>query len=155
MLNYTEMTQKQLIGKIKRALEKQPVRLAYLYGSYATGKVRRGRDIDIAVVLEPGSDKADCEIAADVYKKAIATGGPDIDVRKIDLKTSPVFLANTLKPARPLLVKDEKERIRFEKKAFQKYYDSQHLRNISYYYLAKRTKEGKYGRGGANYQKAA
>lgn len=145
--------QKQiLIDKIKRVLEKQPCRLAYLYGSFATGRVRRGRDVDIAVVLKPNSKKSDYQIAADI-RTQLGKDLPEIDVREISLNSDIVFLRNVLKPAMPILVKDEKERIKFETEAYRKFYDTNHLREIDYSYIKKRLKENSYGTGIPHYQK--
>jgi len=148
------MKKDRLIQKIIIALEKEPVRLAYLYGSYAKGKTHKKSDIDIAVVLEPHAKRADYQIGGNIYD-SLQPGGPEIDVREINSEKDPTFLINVLSPAKPILVKDEKERIEFETKAFERFYDIKHLRDINYLYLTKRIKEGKYGTGIPNYQKIA
>ncbi len=148
------MDEKKLIEKIKKALTSQPIRLAYLYGSFAKEQTHAKSDVDIAVVLEPNTDKADYKIAGEIHHD-IGGGLPEIDVREISLDTEPVFLANALNPAKPILVKNEKERIEFEKRAFKKFYDTQYLRDINYHYLSKAIKEDRYGRGIPNYRKIA
>ncbi len=148
------MEKDKLIEKIKKALSKQPVRLAYLYGSFATGNVHKESDVDIAVVLEPNTDKADYQIAGEIHSE-VGGGLPEIDVREINLNSDPTFLANVLSPAKPIYVKDERERISFETKAYQSYYDSVQLNEINYYYIKKRVKEDKYGRGIPLYQKTS
>lgn len=148
------MTQEELISKLKKALEKQPVKLAYLYGSQATGKTHPKSDIDIAVVWNEGVSMFGYKIAPDL-QDALGSGAPEVDVRDISLDTEPVFLANVLKPAKPIFTRSEKERIEFEVAAWRKFWDTQHLRDISYLYLVKRVKEDAYGRGTPNYQKTA
>lgn len=139
------MDRQKIIKSIVKALKKQPVRLAYLHGSFATGKVRRGKDIDIAVVLEPDSEKADYVIASEVHSEAIGLGLPEVDIRKIDLNSSLVFLRNVLKEGRPIYVKNEKERIEFEIRVMKKFYDSQHLRQFMTRHVYESIKQNSYG----------
>src|SRR3989344_6759530 len=125
------MQKNKLIEKIKKALQKHPVRLAYLYGSYASGNVHEESDTDVAVVLETNIYKPGYQIAGEVNLE-MGRGLPEIDIREINLESDPTFLANVLSTARPIYVQDEKERIDFETKAYQKYYDNEQLNNINY-----------------------
>ncbi|MBI4029502.1 MAG: nucleotidyltransferase domain-containing protein [Candidatus Blackburnbacteria bacterium] len=148
------MTQEEIIKKLRPAFAKLPVRLAYLYGSYATDETHPKSDIDIAVVWSEGIKMFGFKIAPEL-QEALGSSIPEIDVRDISLNTEPVFLANVLKPAKPIFARSEKERIRFEVTAWKNFWDTQHSRDIFNYYMYKRIKEGKYGRGTPNYQKTA
>jgi len=44
------------ISKIADFFKYQPVRLAYIYGSYARGENKKDSDLDILVELEKGTD---------------------------------------------------------------------------------------------------
>ncbi|MFH2061506.1 MAG: nucleotidyltransferase domain-containing protein, partial [Candidatus Beckwithbacteria bacterium] len=90
------MKKREVSEKIRQALLEQPVKLAYLYGSFVTGKKRRGRDVDVAVVLEKKNKQNEAELGL-ILQKALGQNQPEIDLRIIDQDSSPVFLRNILK----------------------------------------------------------
>ena len=147
------LDQKTLI-QLKKALSKQPIKIAYLYGSYARGQETPKSDIDIAVVLESESKIADYEISVNLQNE-VKTGTSEIEVREIKSDTEPVFLRSVLKDRIVLFAKNEKERVNFETRAMKKFFDTQHLRNLNYYYLKKSIKEGSYGRRPTSFRKFA
>lgn len=143
MLYFRCMTQEKLISRLKKALLKQPIRLAYLYGSQATGKTHAKSDIDIAVVLEKGVLMHGFEIAYDV--KLDAGVESEVDIRAIDEDKPLVYLRNILTKGKLILAKSEKERVNFEVRVMKKYYDSEYLRNYMSAHMYKTIKEGTYG----------
>lgn len=153
-LAMTQQEREKLINKLKKILSKQPVKLAYLYGSYARGQETPKSDIDIAVVMAEKAKTADYEIAAGL-QKAIGKSLPEIEVREIKPTTEPVFLRSVLKDRITLLARSEKERVDFETKGMKRFYDTQHLRNLNFYYLKKSLKEGNYGGRPAYFRKLA
>lgn len=138
------MIDQKLIRRLKKALGKQPLKLAYLYGSAARGQEGKKSDLDIAVLLKPKTKKADYQIASEL-QSALGPGTPEIDVREINLETEPVFLRNVLKEGKSIYAKSEKERINFEVKAMKKFYDNAYLRNFMSKHLYQIIKEGRYG----------
>ena len=139
------MDKTMIIDTISQALTDQPVRLAYIYGSFVTGRVRRGRDIDVAVVAEPDKTIDEAALAVAVQKQ-LGIDQPEVDLRLIDLNSAPVFLRNILKDGRPILVKNETERIDFEVRAMKNYYDSAYLRDFMTQNMYQQIKEDNYGR---------
>jgi hypothetical protein len=148
----TRQEREKLINKLKKVLSKQPIKLAYLYGSYARGQETPKSDIDIAIVLENPHCKMVFGFPADV---SIHISGKEIDLRVMDEKTEPVFLHSVLKNKILLFAKDEKTRIDFEVKAMKTYFDTEHLRKLNYYYLKKSLEDNSYGRRPPNYRKIA
>lgn len=127
---------------IVEVLKKYPVKLAYLYGSYAKGFERPDSDIDIAVVPRENSEINPFRIAADVDS---AVSGKEVDVRVISPGGSPLFEFNTIRYAQPIYVLDESDRIAFEVATARRYYDTEKIRRIRYHYLVKTLKGGSYG----------
>jgi len=150
----TRQDKDKLIDQLKKILAKQPIKLAYLYGSYARGQETPKSDIDIAVVMEESAEKTDYQIAGEL-QKSIGKGRPEIEVREIKPTTEPVFLRSVLKDRITLLARSEKERVNFETKGMKRFYDTQHLRNLNFYYLKKSLKEGSYGGRPTNFRKLA
>lgn len=146
----TKQDREKLIEQLKRILSKQPIKLAYLYGSYARGQERKNSDIDIAIVLENPQGKTVFGSPADV---SVYIPGTEIDLRVIDLESEPVFLNLVLKDKVLLFAKDERIRTDFEVRAMKKFFDTEHLRKLNYYYLKKSLEDGSYGRKPPNYRK--
>lgn len=146
------MLNQDTLEKLKKDLAKPPVKLAYLYGSYARGQENAKSDIDIAIVLEKEHGKMVFGFPVDI---SVHIPGKEIDLRIVNEETEPVFLRSVLKNKVTLFARDERERIKFETKAMKKFYDTQHLRNLNFYYLKKSIKEGSYGRGPTSFRKPA
>lgn len=146
----TKQDKDELIDQFKRILSKQPIKLAYLYGSYARGQERKSSDVDIAIVLENPNCKRVFGSSADV---SVHIPGIEIDLREIDLESDPVFLHSILKDKILLFAKDEKTRTDFEVRAMKKFFDTEHLRKLNYYYLKKSLEDNSYGRRSPDYRK--
>lgn len=116
---------------------------AYLFGSYAKNRQTKRSDLDIGVIFtkSPDSYNRQFEIANDLDK---ILDGPPVDVRELSFKSSPVFLMSVLKNAKLITENDRSRRIIFEVKTMQEFSDDEKYRQIQYYYLKKRLKEGIY-----------
>jgi len=113
----------------------QPVRVAYLFGSQATGKAHSRSDYDFGVLFDSNLKpeirfKKRLQIMSDLSK---ILGSDKIEV--VDLETAPIYLAySVIAPREIILVKDEKARINFEQRTFSLYFDR-------LYYLKRHTQE--------------
>src|SRR5438105_1847734 len=106
--------------------KKRPeVRLAYLFGSQATGRTNRLSDVDVAVLANPSAALKNTPYG---YKALLITDimkalkRNDVDV--VLLQEAPYFLRQRIiTSGTPLYVKDELERIRFEADVMNRYPD--------------------------------
>lgn len=114
----------------------------YLYGSFYKETTHSRSDIDIAVLFE---DKVDYHRLGQISSDLSAFKLPaEPEVRDINLNLSPVFLLNVIQ-GKLIFTSDEKKKNVFEVAVLRQYYDTQHLRDIKYYYMQKRLQEGTYG----------
>lgn len=139
------MDKTRIRQEIRQALLKERVKLAYLYGSFVTGKVRRGRDIDVAVVAGKNQNLNEAKISLAIQKQ-LGAGRPEADVRLIDINSPAVFLRNILTGGEPMVVRDNAGRIEFEVRAMKNYYDSEYLRRFMTKNMYQNIKTGSYGR---------
>ncbi len=118
----------QEIAKILSTLlhEFKEVKIAYLFGSRATGEARKTSDIDIAIVA-PG-------ISLDGYMELWAKVTRALGTERIDLVTlsdKPAsFRYQVVKEGRVIYCRDEDMLNDFEMKAWQAYMDFKHIRAI-------------------------
>lgn len=142
------MLDKKTLGKIKKYFRKQKdVVAVYLYGSQVTGKSAKKenkRDVDFAVLFS--ESKKSFERQFEIGNKLQNfIKDKQVDCRKVYPQASPIFLMNVLKNRRLVYSKDEGQRIAFEVQVMREYEDTQKLRDLQYFYMQKRLKEGKYG----------
>jgi len=106
-------------------------------------KTHKQSDLDFGILFDPpiktyyrlgeiANDLSDLKLPAEP------------DVRNISLKESPTYLMNVIQ-GKVLYSKDEGRRIGFEVIVMNTYRDTEYLRKLSYQYMSKRLKEGKYG----------
>lgn len=126
------MLDSQTQDKIVSILKKYPIKLAYVYGSYAKGTARPDSDIDIAVVPEDGAEIDEARLAVAVDK---AVKGKEIDIRVIGKKMSLLLSFNAIRLEQPIYVKTEADRLSFEQRIISKYFDSQEQERIKQSYL--------------------
>jgi uncharacterized protein YutE (UPF0331/DUF86 family)/predicted nucleotidyltransferase len=118
--------QARLTSILPDLLAGQPVQLAYLYGSAASGQMHQWSDIDIGVVFEPAAPLDDYQrfmltisVEADLeqYYKL-----PTCEVRRIDNAPLPVQ-GKVVTAGKLLYCKDQAFRIAYETQIRQGYFD--------------------------------
>jgi predicted nucleotidyltransferase len=113
-----------LLNKIKEVLEKdKEVLFGYLYGSSTSQSIPVGSDIDVAVYLKPSAIKSYIRKEEELISALIAKLHND----KIDLRilnTLPFLLQyNILKEGIPIFVRDESERVDFEIRVMNRFFE--------------------------------
>lgn len=104
------------LQQVPMVLERHPLRLAYLFGS-AAREIGESADIDLAVLPEAGFSYPT------LYADLSQTLGTDrLDL--VDLRFAPLFLQwEVVERGRPLVVRSEEERLRFERGVRMRYRD--------------------------------
>ncbi len=125
------------ISAVERALrDLAHVRLAYVLGSVARGTAGPSSDIDVAVLLDHGSDGEHLDAVREAIERVCRR-----EVDLIDLRSAPPLLRREVLREGVLVVsRDERERGRFEMQALAEYLDTQHLRDIQHHYLRERAR---------------
>ncbi|KPV62990.1 MAG: Nucleotidyltransferase domain protein [Candidatus Bathyarchaeota archaeon BA2] len=123
------------IDEVKAFLEGQKhVRVTYLFGSYAKGKVGPLSDVDIAVLLDGRLDKQE---SFDLRLRLINGISSILKTDKLDvvvMNNAPLLLNyNIISQGRVLDSKDELERAMFETRILsryldRRYYDERHVK---------------------------
>lgn len=116
----------------------QGIRLAYLFGSRATGTAGPRSDADVGVIFDPPLGPRDLSILQEALSDA---AGAEVDL--VDLRSAPPLLRyEAISRGQRLLVRDDGERTAFEARAMLDYMDTQHLRDVQHYYLRERARAG-------------
>ena len=123
------------IEEVKAFIKRQErVRVAYLFGSYAKGKLGPLSDLDIAVLLDGCLDKRE---SFDLRLRLINGISSILKTDKLDvvvMNNAPLLLNyNIISEGRVLDSKDELERVMFETRILsryldRKYYDERHVK---------------------------
>jgi len=114
------------------------VRLAYVFGSHAAGKVTRFSDVDIAVLFEESVEKD-----VDGLRAAIVEAVEDEAVDLVDLGSAPPGLAYRI-VSEGRLVLGEEERPWFERDVMERYFDFRPLEQRYFGKMYERLEEGTY-----------
>jgi predicted nucleotidyltransferase len=102
---------------------KKRIAAVYLYGSAATGKDRRGSDLDLAIVVKRNiSGRERLRIEADLSSRLLR----DVDLVVFG-QAAPLLQHQILKYGRLICENDPAERIRQEVRAQSEYLDTRHL----------------------------
>lgn len=105
------------------ALDGEPVAVAYLYGSYATGTAGPRSDVDIAVKLVVGAEVDPLELRlrlADRFERLAGIGPVEVVV----LDESPIALAGRVQEQRTVIhSNDEQLRVRYESETSRHFHD--------------------------------
>ncbi len=115
----------ELDNKLMDFLSKQDnVKLAYLFGSAASGKAGKLSDIDIAVMLDESLGKKE---GFDLQLRLISDISSILKTDKIDLvviNDAPLSLKfEIIKANHPLFVRDRAEKVDFEQRVMSRYLD--------------------------------
>lgn len=114
------------IGRVRRALARQPVLFAYVFGSQAAGRAISRSDVDMAVFLEPklSQPRRQAVRLRLLQELARALGRDDVDL--VILNDAPPYLAFRVSASRGVIYSsNELARIRFEARAMALHYDRQ------------------------------
>lgn len=102
------------------------MRLAYLFGSVATGRARGGSDVDVAVVLEPSlPTERYVELSLELARRLSAASGVG-GIEVVVLNDAPLpLLGRAVRERIVLFCRDEPFRVRFEGKVLKEFFDFQ------------------------------
>ena len=122
--------------KLFEYFSKQPVELAYLFGSYASGKQKPYSDIDIAVLF---SKECSQEEKFDLRKRMTSDISALLKTEQTDIldldNASPFLQFEAIKNRKELFIRNNTKRVDTETRILQNYFDRQ-------YYIKRHTKLG-------------
>lgn len=128
----------KVLNELQTFLIKHPqVIVGYFYGSRAHGYEIKTSDLDLAVVVKDEQ----IDYGNFYLKTSQIFRHFDLDLRIVTLKNSPTFLFQVIN-GQCVYKKSDQEKLIFETKVLQYFYDSQHIRDIYDHYLRQAFKEG-------------
>jgi hypothetical protein len=132
-----------LLNILKEVLEKdEDILFAYLYGSLVFNSIHPESDIDVTVYLKP----SDIKEYIKKEEELLATLITKLHNDKIDLRilnTSPFLLQyNIIKEGIPILIRDEAERVDFETRVMNRFFELKPYLNEYERMLSLRIKTG-------------
>lgn len=123
---------KQLKAKLKTYLERSPVTLAYLYGSYVKGNANQDSDIDIGVLLGPNVPPAGAKaLLANIESDIADMAGVPAQVESI-ASAPPLLKHSMVLEGELLFERDRDERIKLEVLTLHEYEDNRCIFDIPY-----------------------
>lgn len=144
MKSTVQILSHEIINELKKLFGNfKPIIACYLFGSRATYYKRQESDLDLAVIVDDRNKCNEFELNRHLARIAFPY---EIDLSLVDFSSSPYLLFQIIKNGKCLYQRSLEERINFEARILHEFYDSQHRRNIYYYYLDRRLKENRYGR---------
>jgi hypothetical protein len=125
------------------------VRLAYLFGSAARGRMNKQSDVDIAVLLDEELYKTLDKKEPYGYKAALIVELMGVlHTNEIDLvvlgEAPPLLAHEVICTGIVVFCRDERERIAFEVQTKKRYLDTKPLREIKRRYLYERIEQGRF-----------
>jgi len=130
--------------RLVRALDRDPVAAAYLFGSQASGGAGPLSDVDIAVVLLPGFAGAGAR--SDLFAAVVeALGTGEVDLVMAD-RAPPPLRHRIVRDGLRLVDRAPRTRVRFETRALLDYLDTLPLREALAAGRRRRLEEGGFGR---------
>lgn len=135
----------QKLARLAKALDRDGVVSASLFGSQASGQAGPLSDIDIAVWVDPSAEPGlDLQLAL-IDAAASALGTSEVDV--VILNDAPPLLRHrAIRSQRVLVDRDPAARVRLEAQALVEYLDTAPLRAELARGLRNRLDEGRFGR---------
>lgn len=125
----------------------EEIRLAYLFGSQASGRMGPLSDIDVAVLIDPKLTERDRHSAVKQSFVELVRALHTDEIDLVDLEKAPPSLLNSIvNKGRIILDRDPTLRIRFVRDSILNYLDTKPLRKELSRGLANRLKEGTFGR---------
>lgn len=135
------------LEKLRTALDRPEVLSAFLFGSRARGRAGPLSDVDIAVLHASGLDsgqRLDLRLAL-ISEATDALGTTEADLVLLN-DAPPLLRFNVLRDGIRLLDRDPAERIRFQVKSMNEYFDTEPLRQAASLRLRNRIDGGRFGR---------
>ncbi|MCW5890161.1 MAG: nucleotidyltransferase domain-containing protein [bacterium] len=125
------------VDDVRRVLEGLPdLRLAYVFGSVATGRDSASSDLDVAVLF---ADRIDSGRLDRLSERLSAAAGRPVDL--VDLSKAPPLLAHQVVARGTCLVsRDRSTQASFETRTVMRFLDTRHLRSIQHRYLGERAR---------------
>jgi predicted nucleotidyltransferase len=133
------------LARLARALDRDGIVSASLFGSHAAGKPGPLSDVDVAVWVDPDADR-DLDLQLELTTSvASALGTNEVDV--VILNDAPPLLRHRAIRSQQVLVdRDPRLRVRFEARALIEYLDTRPLRAELARGLRHRLAEDRFGR---------
>jgi len=126
------MLNKDFIARIHDALKLEPkIIVAYVLGSYVSGRETKESDFDLAVVVENRKQTSETRVYNLVSKIKFPK---DLDLSVVDKKSSPLFLFQAIN-GQCVYSRSIEDKTTLEAFVAENYYDTAHLRKIYYSYL--------------------
>jgi len=133
-------------SQLEAAFAAQGVRVAYLFGSQATGRARPDSDVDVAVLW--GDDVP----RSDYFRRRLELIGAmmelfrtnDVDVVVLN-EATPLLALEVLRQGQLLYNVDDNLRVAFQVRTVREYRDTAPLRRLLAEALEARVREGKFG----------
>lgn len=133
--------------KFNKIFKDNGITLAYVFGSYARGKVSPLSDFDVAILFSKEVEQKD------YFDRQIKIAGEigriikidRVDVVNLATVSSPLLKHNAVFEGKLVFVKDKNVRFITEKIIRQEYEDTEYLRETSYKILNRQIKEGTFG----------
>jgi len=133
--------------ELSRALDRDGVVAASLFGSQASGRVGPLSDVDVAIWVEPSLDPEQrFALRSELSRAATAAlGTGEIDLVVLN-DAPPLFKHRALAGALRLVDRDPRNRVRLETAALLEYFDTAPLRATLAAARRRRIEEGRFGR---------
>ena len=133
--------------QLEELFKSRPVRLAYLFGSQAVGRVHSESDVDVAVLfdesLSPDARFDERLALTGELSRLLKTDRVDLAV----LNEAPPLLAfEVLRNGRLLYCASEDDRVEFQVKTVREYEDTAPLRKLLAEAMEERVRAGAFGR---------
>ena len=137
----------ELRAQLAGLFERYPVRLAYLFGSQATGRARADSDVDVAVLADERlSNDERFQLRLDLIGavgQALRTDAVDVVLLN---DASPVLAYEVLRNGTLLYCASEEERIGYQVRALLQLEDTAPLRRLLTEAQRERLRTGRFGR---------
>ena len=133
----------EIFDILKEVMEKdKEVLFAYLYGSYAQDSIHFESDIDVAVYLKSADLKRYSKKEEELTIELVTKIHKDrIDLRILNV-LPPLLQYNVLKDGTPIFVRDDKERVDFETRVMNRFFELKPCIDEYYRMLSLKIKAG-------------
>jgi len=116
---------------IKQALNRQSVKLAYLFGSVARGEAHQESDVDIAILFDKSLNPKNYLLTEGRLIELFSPLFPGKEINLVNLNvSSPLLKQNVILEGRLFFKANEIDRIMFEIKTLKLYEEYRHLNKI-------------------------